>query len=126
MFPTSKMVKAARKAIESMYIGACTIILQKELIDPKTRLTNFEDDIVEKNIPCRLSYSSISTVVESEYTEEKKQVITLFISPDIQIPPGSKLVITQNDTTNEYEQSGEPAVYSSHQEIVVNLFKGWA
>jgi hypothetical protein len=42
------------------------------------------------------------------------------------VKPGSKLTITQNDMTTEYQSSGKPAFYSTHQEIVLELFKGWA
>ncbi|HBG1494195.1 TPA: hypothetical protein KPH48_002465, partial [Clostridioides difficile] len=45
--------------------------------------------------------------------------IKLFISPDIEIKAGSKLII--ND--KEYVRSGESAIYPNHQEIILELFK---
>ncbi|TQX28014.1 hypothetical protein D1N55_18385, partial [Clostridioides difficile] len=48
-----------------------------------------------------------------------EQTIKLFISPDIEIKAGSKLII--ND--KEYVRSGESAIYSNHQEIILELFK---
>ncbi|HBG8562141.1 TPA: hypothetical protein KRH50_003618, partial [Clostridioides difficile] len=48
-----------------------------------------------------------------------EQTIKLFISPDIEIKAGSKLII--ND--KEYVRSGESAIYPNHQEIILELFK---
>ena len=38
---------------------------------------------------------------------------------------GTTLVITQNGATNTYEKSGKPAVYGSHQEIILSLVEEW-
>ena len=54
------------------------------------------------------------------------QTTTLFISPDVVIEPGSKIVVTQNGKTVAYKQSGEPALYNTHQEIILELFERWA
>ncbi|MGO0854089.1 hypothetical protein ACTPDQ_21135, partial [Clostridioides difficile] len=52
------------------------------------------------------------------------QTIKLFISPNINIKAGSKLIITtQNNITKEYIRSGESAIYPNHQEIILELFK---
>ncbi|TQX27951.1 hypothetical protein D1N55_18600, partial [Clostridioides difficile] len=48
-----------------------------------------------------------------------EQTIKLFISPDIEIKAGSKLII--ND--KEYVRSGESAIYPNHQEIVLELLE---
>lgn len=54
------------------------------------------------------------------------QVTEIFLAPEIVVKPGSKLTITQNGITTDYKSSGIPATYSTHQEIVVEIFKGWA
>ena len=54
------------------------------------------------------------------------QSVTLYIDPSVDIPEGSKITVTQNGVTRDYERSGRPAVYSCHQEIPLELFKGWA
>ena len=54
------------------------------------------------------------------------QIAKVFLAPEIKVKPGSKLSVTQNGVTTEYKSSGEPAFYSTHQEIVLELFKGWA
>jgi len=44
----------------------------------------------------------------------------------VDIPEGSKITVTQNGVTHDYERSGKPAVYSCHQEVPLELFKEWA
>ena len=38
----------------------------------------------------------------------------------------NRVIVTQNGETTEYKNSGKPAIYSSHQEIILELFDGWA
>ena len=49
------------------------------------------------------------------------QGVKLFVSSDITIKPGSMLTVTQNGVTTEYTSSGVPAVYPTHQEIMLEL-----
>ncbi|MDE3563871.1 hypothetical protein PV597_18395, partial [Clostridioides difficile] len=48
-----------------------------------------------------------------------EQTIKLFISPEIEIKAGSKLIINNK----EYVRSGESAIYPNHQEIILELLK---
>lgn len=54
------------------------------------------------------------------------QSVTLYIDPSVDIPEGSKVTVTQNGVTRDYERGGTPAVYTTHQEIPLELFEGWA
>ncbi|HBF5073513.1 TPA: hypothetical protein KOP86_003713, partial [Clostridioides difficile] len=74
--------------------------------------------IVLENQPCKLSYKNIVSATEGKLAK-LEQTIKLFISPDIEIKAGSKLII--ND--KEYVRSGESAIYPNHQEIILELFK---
>ncbi|KXG78283.1 hypothetical protein [Thermotalea metallivorans] len=116
----------ARKSIESTYTGHCSIVEYKEVKDPVSKITKHEEVIVLENQPCRLSYDNISTTKSTESAHEVSQTIKLFIASEVEIKAGSKLVINQNGTTKAYECSGEPAIYPTHQEINLKLFKGWA
>ncbi|HDF5622307.1 TPA: hypothetical protein PC346_003842, partial [Clostridioides difficile] len=52
------------------------------------------------------------------------QTIKLFISPNIEVKAGSKLIITnQNNVTKEYVRSGESAIYPNHQEVILELLE---
>jgi hypothetical protein len=118
-------VVGIRKAIESHYIGTCTIT-EHQKVKKENKSTGFQDVIVLENQPCKLSYEKVTNTNQTESAAALIQTAKLFIAPDIQIKPGSKLTITQNERTIDFKNSGEPAVYQTHQEIVLELFKGWS
>lgn len=111
--------------IERLYNGKCTVTEYRDQKDPITKVTRKQEipSIIEQ--PCRLSYKNILST-KQDGAPIVKQSVKLFISPNVQIKPGSKITVTQNGITRDYQSSGEPAVYSTHQEIVLELFKGWA
>ncbi|WP_219672461.1 hypothetical protein, partial [Clostridioides difficile] len=96
----------------------CTIVEYQSIKDPVTKRTNNKEVIVLENQPCKLSYKNIVSATEGKVAK-LEQTIKLFISPDIEIKAGSKLII--ND--KEYVRSGESAIYPNHQEIILELFK---
>ena len=49
--------------------------------------------------------------------------IKLFLSPDIIVKAGSNITVTQAGKTTEYIASGIPAIYDTHQEIMLVLSK---
>ena len=116
----------ARKAIESLYEGRCTIT-EHQKVKKENKSTGFEDVVVQEDIPCRLSFKTINNTNQTDTAASAVvQITKVFLAPEIQVKPGSKLTITQNNITIEYKSSGEPAFYGTHQEIVLELFKGWA
>lgn len=123
MLPTNAMVKAI-KALESLYDGRCTITEHQKVQKPN-KTTGFVDVVVLENEPCRLSFKNITNANPTETASSITQSTKVFLAPGIKVKPGSKLTITQNGVTTEYKNSGEPAFYSTHQEIVLELFKGW-
>lgn len=124
MLSKNKMVKA-RKAIESLYDGKCTIT-EHQKVQKENKSTGFQDVIVQEEIPCRLSFKTVNNANQTETAASIVQITKVFLAPEIQVKPGSKLTITQNGVTTDYKSSGGPAFYSTHQEIVLELFKGWA
>lgn len=124
MLQTTKMVKV-RKAVESLYDGICTIT-EYQKIKKENKSTAHEEVVVLENQPCRMSFKTVNSTNQTDTAGIVTQSIVVYLSPDIMVKPGSKLTITQNGVTNEYKNSGKPAVYSSHQEIPLELFKGWA
>lgn len=126
MLQKTKMVKRARKALESMYEGTCDIVEHKKVKKSNGATVSEDVKALEKE-PCRLSFKTITSTNPTDTgASVLKQTTTLFINPDIKIAPGLKIVVTQNNITNEYKQSGEPAMYDTHQEIILELFKGWS
>lgn len=124
MLPKNTMVKA-RKAIESLYSGKCDVTEYQEYAR-ENRSTGHREVKVLEDIPCRLSFSSSPNASPTESASQISQTIKLFMAPEITVAAGSKVTVTQNGVTTEYKSSGVPAVYETHQEIVLELFRGWA
>ncbi|HBF4772989.1 phage protein [Clostridioides difficile] len=112
------MVSRTRKAIEMMYRDKCTIVEYQSIKDPITKRTNNKEVVVLENQPCKLSYKNIISATEGKVAK-LEQVIKLFISPNIEVKAGSKLIINNK----EYVRSGESAIYPNHQEIILELLK---
>lgn len=113
--------KAARKAIEDTYTWLLKVMEYQSVKDPVTHITRNEKVVVLENQPCKLSFETITTAIQTEAAATISQAVKLFVSPDVTIKPGSMLTITQNGVTMEYTSSGVPAVYPTHQEIMLEL-----
>lgn len=118
--------KAARKAIEATYFGTLTVTVHQTVKDEKTKLTKSVGVVVLQDEPCRLSFEKMQTAVQSESAATIVQGAKIFVSPDISIKAGSKLTVTQDNVTTDYTRSGESAIYPTHQEIMLELFKEYA
>ncbi|HBE9110424.1 hypothetical protein BER37_001276 [Clostridioides difficile] len=117
------MMDKTRKAIEMLYRDKCTIVEYQPIKDPITKRTNNEEIVVLENQSCKLSHKNITSTEQGEVAK-LTQTIKLFISPNISVKAGSKLIITnQNNITKEYIRSGEPAIYPNHQEIILELLE---
>lgn len=126
MTAIEKAKKAARKAIESShYDGVCTITEHRKETVGKTKIIRFHNVVVLENQPCHLSFKTVTSAVQSESAAAVKQTTELFISPDLIIKPGSKITVTQEGVTIDYTCSGVSAVYATHQEIILELWRGY-
>lgn len=115
-----------RKAVEATYDGTCRIYGMQSVKDPVTKVTRQEEALVQDDIACHLSYSSAASTVSSDTVTAVAQTIKLFLAPELIILPGSRIEVTQHGRNESYGQSGKAAVYSSHQEITLELWKGYA
>ena len=118
-----------KAAVESLYSGTCTVTATTPTFDESTKQTTNTDTTLFSNQPCRLSFISATpsdqlvsfshNLIHSDTPRAHfvDQQIKLFIDPALDIPPGSKISVTQNGLTQYFKSSGTPAVYSSHQEI---------
>lgn len=115
------------KAVKSLWNGVCTVTVRNNGCTDETtgRVIPVETPLYTDE-PCRISFGTVNETVSENSAEKVVQSIKLFISRAIVIPPGSKITVTQNGVTAVYAQSGKPAVYATHQEIPLTLFKGWA
>lgn len=110
-----------RVAIESLYSGFCTISNFQKVTSSTTKRTTTREVMLVEDEPCRLSYKSAQSGSYNGVTTGVKQQIKLFIRPEIVVLAGSKVTVTQNGRTVTYKSSGQPSVYSNHQEILLEL-----
>lgn len=122
------MVNAQRKALERLWKDRCTVYHRVKVTDPKTKLTDFDEKPLLQDQPCKLSFETLNST-DGDHVATVAQSVKLFISPDVEIPAGCKIVVTRfNDLerTFTYSRSGEPGIFTNHQEIMLDPFKGYA
>lgn len=113
-----------RDTIEQLYEGICDIFEYQTV-----EVGNLAGQELVKAVdqtPCRLSFSSSPAGERKDGYTGISQKIKLFLSPEIRVVPGSKIVVTQAGMTTAYRSSGKPAVYPSHQEVELSLWKEMA
>lgn len=126
MVGLSRALEKARAAIESIYDGKATISEYKPVKDPVTKRTTPKEVVVLNDQPCHLVFRSVPVSDETNTGTKLNQIIKLHIAPELMIKSGSKITVTQKGRTVAYKNSSASAVYSTHQEIVLALFKDWA
>lgn len=118
---------AARKAIEDAYYeGTCTVVEYQEITDETTKITREEEIAIIEDQPCKLSFEKLNAAVQTETAAAITQGVKLFVAPEIKVKSGSKIIVNWCGETHEYSCSGKPAIYPTHQEIQLELFRGWA
>lgn len=124
MLSTTQMV-ATRKAIEMLYNCTCNIISTEKY--RKDNGSTGTKEVKLENQKCKISYETISKNSEDDIKANVAQITKLFIAPELKILPGSKIEVTDvmgNVTT--YKSSGKPAIYQTHQEILLELNEDYA
>ena len=115
-----------KKAIQSLWTGRATITVREGVYNPANGRTEPVERVTLADQPCRVSYSTVMGTEPNSEAALVVQTVKLFIELAVDIPEGSKITVTQNGVTRDYERSGKPAVYTNHQEIPLELFKEWA
>lgn len=114
--------KAARRAAEVLYEHSC------DISEYRMRRRGGESKqipvVVQKNVPCRLVFtaSMVNQTVSTADIDYDALVIMppdIAMKSDINVKPGSLLTITEGGGTHVFEQSGDPVVFATHQEIKV-------
>lgn len=115
-----------RRALERLWTDKCTVIVKQSKTDETTKLTDFTEEILYEDIPCKLSFSTLAAVNGDE-TAAVVQNIKLFLGNEYNIPAGSKITVTRKDgNVLHYKRSGLPGIFSVHQEITLETFERWA
>lgn len=106
-----------------LWTGRATIYEYQDVTDPETFQTKHELVPVVVDEPCRLSYNREQSTNIQNGAAVTSQGITIFIRPDLKIKSGSVMDVTQNNVTERYKGSGQPSVYSQHQEVTLELYE---
>lgn len=117
--------EVVRKEYEKLYKDTCTITTY-EKIRNEDMSTELKEVVACENQPCRLSFQTKTNTNDTDSASATVQTIELFISPDIIIKAGSDITVTHEGRTTKYKNSGVPAVYPTHQEIILEYSKEWA
>ena len=115
-----------KSALQKLWTDTCTVYTQTKTKDPTTKRTVPTESALLTDQPCKLSIESLSTVSETDHAPVVTQAVKLFIDSDLTIPAGSKVVVTRGSRQFIYKASGEPGIFTDHQEISLELFERWA
>ena len=119
-------VVAVRKAIEMTYDCTCDVI-QEEKYKKENKSTGFKETKILENEKCKLSFETVTKDIKDDVKANVIQITKLFIKPEITIKPGSKIEVTNvTGIKTIYKSSGQPAIYQTHQEIVLELDERYA
>ena len=115
-----------KAAVQRLWKGKATITVRDGVLNPANGRTEMVERVLAEAVPCRISHSVIKSTEPFEEAAVVAQSVVLYVDPSVDIPEGSKITVTQNGVTRDYERSGTPAVYTAHQEVPLQLWEGWA
>jgi sulfate adenylyltransferase subunit 1 (EFTu-like GTPase family) len=121
-----KLPAGYKKAVQSLWEGKATVTVLVGKLNPTNGRTEQVEQVTVQDAPCRVSYTSVKTTEPESEAAKVPQSVTMYIDPSVDIPDGSKITVTQNGVTRDYERSGKPSVFDAHQEVPLELFEGWA
>lgn len=93
------MVNAQRKALERLWKDRCTVYHRVKVKDPISKLTDSKEMPLLQDQPCKLSFETLSST-DGDHVSKVAQSVKLFISPDVEIPAGCKIVVKRFITLN--------------------------
>ena len=115
----------AKMAIEKLYEDTCNIYTYEKITEANTGINRQIKKIYLENVSCRMSFSNFPSTTDDEQAK-LTQSIKLFLPSDILIKAGSYVSICRQGLITDYVCSGKPAIYKTHQEINLELYKDYA
>lgn len=112
------VVKTAQEAFAFLYRDTCTISESQQVLRPNGTTTEAWE-MTAKDIPCRVSYGGAS-IGENGLLASSTQSVKLFLAPDVYVTTGSRILVTREGRTSAYRASTKPALYPTHQEILLS------
>ena len=111
------MIAAERRVLERTYDGLMTVTAKTK--GKENGETVFADTILYENLACALSLSETPATGRTEDTGPIRYTATIFCAPELSIPPGCRIEVTQYGVRTVFAYSGERAMYPTHQQISV-------
>lgn len=121
-----KARKIHQRMVEELYEDRCSVIEKQEVFDETRKVHKDKEVEVIKDEPCRLSFETLKADEEANPAQKVVQDTKLFLRPGLVVKEGSKIVVKHNGREDIYARSGIPAVYMTHQEIMLKPFERWS
>ena len=112
-------------AIRSLWCDRCTVFIMQNSKRLGSSFTKQTWTALFEDQPCRLSHDSVTISATAESAARMFQQTVLILDKALDIPAGSKITVTHEGVTRNYERSGVPAVFSYHQEVPIALREDW-
>lgn len=107
-----------RGCLEKTYDGRMDVIgVKKETIDGETIVT--PEALIYENQPCAVSHKQDAQTQQQEDNAQVQYTAKLFCAPELTIPAGCQITVTQYGQTRAFLYSGEAFFYPTHQELTV-------
>ena len=120
--------KAVQKALATLWTDRVTVYQNQKVTDPVTHITDFREVPVLEDQPCKLSFETLAAA-EGDPAAAVSQAVKLFLSPDVTVPAGCRVVVTRPNETERvltYTSSGLAGMFHNHQEISLVPESRWA
>ena len=115
-----------KSIVSRRYKDVCAVYEFVQTVNGRNHITSKAEKKKYDNVPCRLSFNSSAVTAKQNLANAVTQQIKLFLSPDLQIDSGSKIVVTHEGRQTAYRACSEPKIYPSHQELELEIAKEWA
>ncbi len=98
------------------------IYIYQAVLNDKTHASEMIRQVLAEDIPCRISFSNFPIATDGDRAEIT-QNIKLFLASDVKIPAGSYVTVQRQGIAVDYAFSSQPAIYATHQEVNLELYK---
>ena len=119
--------RAVQRALETLWTDRVTVYRKQKVTDPVTHITDFREVAILEGQPCKLSFETLAAA-EGDPAAAVSQAVKLFLSPDVTVPAGCRVVVTRPNKTERvltYTSSGLAGMFHNHQEISLVPDERW-
>jgi hypothetical protein len=109
-----------RNALEKMYEDQVTVNGYRSVTTEWNETRNELVTGIYTNEPCKLSQKSLGSNSQRESFNGITYESKLFLSPNVEIRQGDELIVTRHNGSTIKYKAGEPFIYPSHQELILD------